>query len=119
MIKTFSHHTQHCSPPHGQAVLFSGHTVEQAGENRAGVSSAGGSGRAPSDSVRPKNAHLCPEILQGATWLQTAAAAALDTLSHSTSCSVSLGSHWLWEEGHTLSATEPVLRLGCVSVWGE
>lgn len=46
MIKTFSHHTKHYFPHHGQAALFTGYTVEQAGENRAGVLSAG---RAPKD----------------------------------------------------------------------
>lgn len=49
MIKTFSHHTKHCPSHHGQAALFTAHTVEQVGENRAGVSSAGESRRAPRD----------------------------------------------------------------------
>lgn len=53
--------------------------------------------------------------IRGTTWLQTPTVAPLDALDCSTSCSVSLDSHWLWEGGRALSTSKPVLGLGCVS----
>lgn len=55
----------------------------------------------------------CPLVPRDPVGSNTAAAAAPNTLNHSTSCSVSLGSHWLWEEGRALSTSEPGLGLGC------
>lgn len=47
----------------------------------------------------------------GTTQLQSPAVAPLDALNCSTSCSVSLNSHWLWEGGHAPSTSKPELGL--------
>lgn len=85
------------------------------GDSRAGDTSAGGRGRTPADPAGLVNACPRPETLwQGTTQPQTPAAAHLDALDHSVSCSVSLASHWLWKGEHVPSTNKPVLRSSCV-----